>query len=62
MQAISNAITYAQTGKAPALDVDRCLLVTTPTSFLTSLWGQLSIHSTTGDLDAPRRVATCHQY
>lgn len=56
--AIRDAIASAQAGKAPALDVDRCLLFTTPTKFLTSLWAQLDIQSTTGDLEGPRRIAT----
>ena len=40
------------------LDVDRCLLLSPPTKFLTDLWSQLiAVAAETGDLDAPRRLA-----
>ena len=44
--------------KAPALDVDRCLLITTPTKFLSILWAELTVASSMGQLDVCRRIAT----
>lgn len=55
-----NALSAARAGRAPALDLDRCLLLCPPTKFLTMLWDQL-IHllaSTVSDMEAPRRFAT----
>ena len=59
-QLVVNALSAARAGRAPALDVDRCLLLCPPTKFLTMFWGQL-VHllaSTVTDMEAPRRLAT----
>lgn len=58
LQAIRNVLASARAGKAPSLDVDRCLHWTNPTKFLFSLWTELSLASTMGDLETPRRIAT----
>ena len=55
---VGNALTGARAGRAPALDVDRCLLLARPTKFLTDMWEQLVLAATTGDVEAARRVAT----
>ncbi|TFK91700.1 hypothetical protein K466DRAFT_573561 [Polyporus arcularius HHB13444] len=59
-QLIINALSAARAGRAPALDLDRCMLLCPPTKFLRMLWDQL-IHllaSTVSDMEAPRRFAT----
>lgn len=58
LQAIRTALSAARAGKAPALDVERCLLFSNATRFLTMLWRELSLASTMGELEAPRRIAT----
>ncbi|KAI0721268.1 hypothetical protein C8T65DRAFT_228522 [Cerioporus squamosus] len=59
-QLVMNAVSAARAGRAPALDLDRCLLLCPPTKFLRMLWDQL-VHllaSTVSDMEAPRRFAT----
>ncbi|KAI1793915.1 mediator complex subunit Med5-domain-containing protein [Ganoderma leucocontextum] len=57
-QLVSNALAAARSGRAPALDVDRCLLLCPPTKFLGSLWAHLRHAATMADMEAPRRLAT----
>lgn len=54
-QAIREAL---RGGKAPYLDVDRCLLTTTPTKFLHMLWSEMSIAASLGNMDVCKRLAT----
>lgn len=56
--AVREAFAYAHAKKAPSLDVDRCLLMTTPSRFLSILWSQLTVASSVGQLDVCRRIAT----
>ncbi|KAH9944074.1 uncharacterized protein BXZ73DRAFT_87039 [Epithele typhae] len=59
IQLITGALTAERAGRAPALDVDRCLLLRPPTKFLTDLWEQLVTAAThVGETEAPRRLAT----
>ncbi|KAI0704950.1 hypothetical protein BC835DRAFT_1261628 [Cytidiella melzeri] len=58
IQAIRNALASARAGKPPFLDIDRCLYCMNPTKFLFSLWTELTLASTMGELEAPRRIAT----
>jgi mediator of RNA polymerase II transcription subunit 5 len=59
LQAITESLVQARTGSAPSLDVYRCLLYTTPIIFLTTFWTELgNAVTTSGDLDACRRLAT----
>ena len=59
LRAINEALVRARAGGAPSLDVYRCLLHTSPIAFLTTFWTQLTNASTTsGELDACRRLAT----
>ncbi|KAI0094740.1 mediator complex subunit Med5-domain-containing protein [Irpex rosettiformis] len=58
LQAIRNTLASARAGKAPSLDIDRCLHWTNPTKFLFSLWTELSLASTLYGLETPRRIAT----
>lgn len=58
LQAVRNALASARAGKAPCLDIDRCLHWMNPTSFLYALWAELTVASTMGELEAPRRIAT----
>lgn len=48
----------ARTGKAPALDVSRCVTVVGPTRFITMLWEELSAEAQVGDIEISRRLAT----
>ncbi|KAI0800903.1 hypothetical protein C8Q74DRAFT_1345580 [Fomes fomentarius] len=58
-QLVVNALSVARAGRAPALDVDRCLLLCPPTKFVSMLWNQLiPLASTVTDMEAPRRLAT----
>ncbi|KDQ63670.1 hypothetical protein JAAARDRAFT_189219 [Jaapia argillacea MUCL 33604] len=57
-QAIRDALSMARSGKAPALDVDRCLLVTTPSKFLHLFWSELSTATSLGAMEVCRRLAT----
>ncbi|TBU48171.1 mediator complex subunit Med5-domain-containing protein [Dichomitus squalens] len=57
-QLIANALSAARSGRAPALDIDRCLLLCPPTKFLGALWTQLLLAATMADMEAPRRLAT----
>ncbi|GBE78206.1 hypothetical protein SCP_0110890 [Sparassis crispa] len=56
--AVRDALSAARAGKAPSLDVTRCLVFTTPTKFLNALWDELMTAATIGDVEAPTRVAT----
>ncbi|KAH9937109.1 mediator complex subunit Med5-domain-containing protein [Fomitopsis serialis] len=56
--AIRNALAAARAGKAPALDLDRALLATTPARFLYVLWRELTVAATMGEMEASRRLAT----
>ncbi|KZT72740.1 hypothetical protein DAEQUDRAFT_743398 [Daedalea quercina L-15889] len=58
MHAIRNALAAGRAGKAPAFDLDRCLLATTPARFLSILWRELIAAATMGEMDAARRLAT----
>lgn len=55
---VARALTAARAGRAPALDVDRCLLLSPPTKFLMDLWQQCALAATMGDMEAPRRLVT----
>ncbi|OCH95796.1 hypothetical protein OBBRIDRAFT_745014 [Obba rivulosa] len=57
-QAIQDALGAARAGRAPALNVDRCLLHTTPPEFLRTLWTELMKAASMGDMEAPKRIAT----
>ncbi|KAH9950473.1 hypothetical protein B0H21DRAFT_723485 [Amylocystis lapponica] len=57
-QAIRNALSAVRAGKGPSLDVDRCLLLISPTKFLGILWSELMVAASMGDIEAPRRIAT----
>ncbi|PCH33791.1 hypothetical protein WOLCODRAFT_129982 [Wolfiporia cocos MD-104 SS10] len=56
--AINGALAAARAGRAPALDVDRCLLFTPPAKFLHALWKELMGVATLGEIEAPRRLTT----
>ncbi|KAF7799049.1 hypothetical protein EIP86_010279 [Pleurotus ostreatoroseus] len=56
--AIQEAFASARAKKAPALDVDRCLLMVTPARFLAMLWAELMVVSAMGQLTICRRIAT----
>lgn len=55
---IRDALVASRAGKAPSIDVDRCLLFSPPTKFLSSMWSELVTASTMGDIETPRRIAT----
>lgn len=56
--AIQEAFTSARAKKAPSLDVDRCLLMVSPSRFLSMLWAELMVVSAMGQLNICRRIAT----
>jgi len=58
LHAIRDALAAARTGKAPTLDINRCLLFTSPPKFLTMLWRELVMAAAMGEMEAPRRIAT----
>ncbi|TFK77029.1 hypothetical protein BDN72DRAFT_866833 [Pluteus cervinus] len=57
-QAIKTAIGSSRSAKAPDLDVERCLKVITPVTFLNMLWAELVMSATVGDVEICRRIAT----
>ncbi|KAI0375369.1 hypothetical protein BV20DRAFT_265653 [Pilatotrama ljubarskyi] len=56
-QLVTSTLTAARGGRAAALDVDRCLLLSPPTKFLTTFFAELSLAATMG-MEIPRRLAT----
>ncbi|KAI0660442.1 mediator complex subunit Med5-domain-containing protein [Cubamyces menziesii] len=56
-QLVKNALGAARSGRAVALDTDRCLLLCPPTQFLTTLFYELCLAATM-EMEAPRRMAT----
>ncbi|GJE87594.1 mediator complex subunit Med5-domain-containing protein [Phanerochaete sordida] len=54
--AIRACVTDARAGKAPALDVEWCLLFAPPVRFLAVLWDELVLAAKMGELEAPRRL------
>ncbi|GLB36220.1 putative mediator complex subunit Med5 [Lyophyllum shimeji] len=57
-QVIQTALALARTGKAPAMDVQRCIKIMPPTKFLQLLWSELVIAASVGEMENCRRVAT----
>ncbi|KZT30460.1 hypothetical protein NEOLEDRAFT_1126012 [Neolentinus lepideus HHB14362 ss-1] len=55
---IRECLTVARNGKAPALDIDRCLLILPPVKFLHLLWSELLVAAYEGSIEVCRRVAT----
>jgi mediator of RNA polymerase II transcription subunit 5 len=55
--AIQVALTVARTGKAPSIDVENCIKTTAPTTFLRTLWAELSTAASVGDMEACHRLA-----
>jgi mediator of RNA polymerase II transcription subunit 5 len=58
VSAIRTALQFAQAGKAPSIDLDRCLIVTSPSKFIQLLWSELSIAASMGQMEDCRRIAT----
>ena len=56
-QAIRNALAMARAGKAPFLDMNRCLLVIPPSKFLLLFWSEISIAAGMGESESCRRLA-----
>ncbi|KAJ7597113.1 hypothetical protein C8J56DRAFT_851082 [Mycena floridula] len=54
-QAIQTALTMARAGKAPYIDVERCIRTTPPSKFLQLLWSEL-VSSATVDLENCKRL------
>lgn len=55
---IRDAITAARTGKAPSLDVARCVMAVGPTKVISVLWDEVSTAAQMGNLEIGRRLAT----
>lgn len=57
-QMIQNAFQLARTGKAPILDVERCIKGVHPSKFLQLLWSELVDSANLGETESCRRIAT----
>lgn len=55
---IQSAIVTARSSKAPNLDVERCLKLTSPANFLRMLWSELAHPASVGEMEICRRIAT----
>jgi mediator of RNA polymerase II transcription subunit 5 len=56
--AIREALQFARAGKAPSIDIDRCLTITSPSKFIQLLWSELSVVASLGQMEDCRRFAT----
>jgi mediator of RNA polymerase II transcription subunit 5 len=56
--AIHEALQFARAGKAPSIDLDRCLTITSPSKFIHLLWSELSVAASLGQMEDCRRIAT----
>lgn len=56
--AVRNALAMTRAGKGPAIDVERCLGVTSPSKFLNVLWSELVEAASVGETERCRRIAT----
>jgi mediator of RNA polymerase II transcription subunit 5 len=56
--AVREALQFARAGKAPWIDVDRCLTITSSSKFIQLLWSELSAAASLGQLEDCRRIAT----
>jgi mediator of RNA polymerase II transcription subunit 5 len=56
--AIREALQFSRTGKAPSIDIDCCLTITSPTKFLHLLWSELNVAASRGQMEDCRRMAT----
>jgi mediator of RNA polymerase II transcription subunit 5 len=56
--AIREALQSARAGKAPSIDIDRCLTITSPSKFIQLLWSELSVAASLGQMEDSRRMAT----
>ncbi|KAI5123762.1 hypothetical protein M0805_000352 [Coniferiporia weirii] len=56
--AIRDAVTFARAGKAPFLDVGRCVAVAGATRFLRLLWDELDSVAQMGDMEISRRLTS----
>jgi len=55
---IQTALTMARAGKAPTLDVERCIKIISPSKFLFLLWSELVLSASLGEMENCRRIAT----
>ncbi|TRM66177.1 mediator complex subunit Med5-domain-containing protein [Schizophyllum amplum] len=56
-QALHYAISQAVASKAPGLDIERCLVATSPIPFLQALWAALAAAHTLDEIESSRRIA-----
>lgn len=57
-QAIRDALQLARAGKAPSIDVDRCLAMISPSAFIHLLWSELSEASRLGQMEICKQMGT----
>lgn len=57
-QVIQTALALARAGKAPAMDVERCIKIMPPSKFLQLLWSELVVSASVGEMESCRRLAT----
>jgi len=55
--AIREALQFARNGKAPSIDLDRCLTITSPSKFIQLLWSELSVAASLGQMEDCSRIA-----
>ncbi|KAF8622908.1 hypothetical protein AX15_006669 [Amanita polypyramis BW_CC] len=56
--AVRKALATARAGKAPTIDVERCLGIVPPSKFLEVVWSELVEAASVGDTERCRRIAT----
>lgn len=56
--ALRQTLLAARAGKAPSLNIDRCLSVTTPSKFIELLWAELCVAASPGQMEDCKRLAT----
>lgn len=55
---IQEALAVARAGKAPSIDIDRCIKICPPSKFLRILWSELVNAAATLEMENCKRIAT----
>lgn len=56
-RSIREAVSASRARRSPSIDVDRCLLLSTPAKFLNTLWLELFMAISMGEIETSRRLA-----
>lgn len=57
-QSIRDAFAIARTGKASFLDIERCIVTTSPSKFLQLMWSEMVVAASLGEMEICKRIAT----